>query len=151
MANSTSGQDLYKYQWARYIAREKLESDFQILNNKLAEAGMGRADSLSALANDQFQDKFTGRKPAVPGKFKVGIVGAGCSGLFTAMIIDFLNQKVKDLNIEYDILEAGTPERLGGRLYTHHFSEGKHDYYDVGAMRFPDNKIMKRYIICVQT
>lgn len=37
----------------------------------------------------------------------------------------------------YDILEAAGDERLGGRLYTHEFSETPHGYYDVGAMRCP--------------
>ena len=37
--------------------------------------------------------------------------------------------------LSYDILEADS--RVGGRIYTHHFSGEKHDYYDVGAMRFP--------------
>jgi len=39
-------------------------------------------------------------------------------------------------------LEASN--RVGGRLYTHHFSNSIHDYYDVGAMRFPDSPIMER-------
>ncbi|EJD46934.1 amine oxidase, partial [Auricularia subglabra TFB-10046 SS5] len=41
-----------------------------------------------------------------------------------------------DSGITYEILEAD-PERVGGRLYTHHFKGDKpNDYYDVGAMRF---------------
>lgn len=41
-------------------------------------------------------------------------------------------------------------ERLGGRLYTHYFSEETeetHDYYDVGAMRFPDIPVMKQCVL----
>ncbi|EOD46897.1 putative l-amino acid oxidase protein [Neofusicoccum parvum UCRNP2] len=60
------------------------------------------------------------------------------------MILDRLREKIDGINISYDILEASGEDRLGGRLYTHHFSEKPNDYYDVGAMRFPDNKIMKR-------
>ncbi|KAI1214156.1 FAD/NAD(P)-binding domain-containing protein [Annulohypoxylon truncatum] len=45
-------------------------------------------------------------------------------------------------NPTYDILEANS--RIGGRVYTHKFSETPHDYYDIGAMRFPDIPIMKR-------
>lgn len=56
------------------------------------------------------------------------------------MILDSL--KLPDLT--YEILEAS--DQIGGRLYTHNFSKppAEHDYYDAGAMRFPDFKIMKR-------
>ncbi|KZS87731.1 hypothetical protein SISNIDRAFT_470756 [Sistotremastrum niveocremeum HHB9708] len=66
----------------------------------------------------------------------VGIIGAGMAGLYTAMIL-------KSLGIKYKILEGS--DRLGGRMFTHHFpGTGKYDYYDVGAMRFPDTQWMKR-------
>ncbi|KAJ0152866.1 Uncharacterized protein HZ326_4761 [Fusarium oxysporum f. sp. albedinis] len=47
---------------------------------------------------------------------------------------------------EYDIHEAAGPDRVGGRLFTYNFGGQRdtHDYYDVGAMRFPDNPVMKR-------
>ncbi|OJA18599.1 hypothetical protein AZE42_06573 [Rhizopogon vesiculosus] len=54
------------------------------------------------------------------------IIGAGAAGLYTAMIL-------KELGIPFDILEAS--DRVGGRMYTHRFSEAPNDYYDVGAMR----------------
>ena len=76
--------------------------------------------------------------------FKVCIIGAGVAGLFTAMTIDYLNEKVPGLDMQYEILEAAKEDRFGGRLYTHKFSEKVHDYYDVGAMRFPDISIMER-------
>lgn len=83
---------------------------------------------------------------------KVAIVGAGAAGLFTAMILDNLNKKVKGFKISYDIFEAADRDRIGGRLFTYNFipqdarnPPGQHDYYDVGAMRFPENKVMTRY------
>ena len=55
------------------------------------------------------------------------------------MILDELNIP----NLSYDILEGS--DRIGGRVYTHYFSkERPHDYYDVGAMRFPNVKIMEK-------
>lgn len=73
------------------------------------------------------------------------IIGAGVAGLRTAMQLD-------RLGLQYEIIEAS--DRHGGRVYTYHF-EGKenhdpekpedckfHDYYDVGAMRFPRIKVM---------
>jgi len=70
-------------------------------------------------------------------KHRICIVGAGITGLFIAMILDSL----KIPGLEYDILEAS--DRTGGRIYTHYFSKVPHDYYDIGAMRFPDIDIMK--------
>lgn len=92
---------------------------------------------------------------SLPHEIKVCIVGAGAAGLFTAMIFDWLKEKSKEgtipeLNISYDIHEAAEKDRLGGRLYTHKFpstAEHPHQYYDVGAMRFPDNPIMERSVL----
>ncbi|KAI6141916.1 hypothetical protein BKA82DRAFT_28642 [Pisolithus tinctorius] len=77
---------------------------------------------------------------------KVGILGAGVGGLYTALILD-------SLDVEYEILEAS--DRIGGRLSTYKFPGGKmYDHYDAGAMRYPlpkkdgqgqyKNGIMKR-------
>ncbi|KAI1263661.1 hypothetical protein F5Y18DRAFT_393781 [Xylariaceae sp. FL1019] len=74
-----------------------------------------------------------------PERIKIGIIGAGIAGLYTALIL-------QDLGFDYEILEAN-PDRVGGRLYTHYFEESeteKHQYYDIGAMRFPDTPIMYR-------
>lgn len=68
----------------------------------------------------------------------VGIIGAGCAGLYAAMIL-------KDLGIKFEILEAS--DRVGGRVRTHHFSDADHDYYDVGAMRFPRLWFMRRLTV----
>lgn len=65
----------------------------------------------------------------------VGILGAGAGGLYTALMLD-------SLGIQYEILESS--DRTGGRLFTHKFSDAEFDYYDVGAMRFPKVKMMKR-------
>ncbi|KAK8082795.1 hypothetical protein PG996_001576 [Apiospora saccharicola] len=58
------------------------------------------------------------------------------------------------LGVEYEILEANDEDRLGGRLYTYYFEDktdkegkempegGPHDYYDVGAMRYPEAGVM---------
>ncbi|KAI9573056.1 hypothetical protein HD554DRAFT_2167339 [Boletus coccyginus] len=85
------------------------------------------------------------RLSSLPEK-KVGILGAGIGGLYTALILD-------SLDIECEILEAS--HRIGGRIFTYQFpGGGKYDYYDAGAMRFPfpkrdnqgryKNGIMKR-------
>ena len=70
----------------------------------------------------------------------IAIIGAGAAGLRVAMMLDYLE-------IPYEIFEAS--KRHGGRCYTHHFTTEeesglKHDYFDVGAMRFPDNGAMMR-------
>ncbi|KAG4417758.1 hypothetical protein IFR04_009127 [Cadophora malorum] len=82
------------------------------------------------------------------GPFKVGIVGAGAAGLYSAILL-------QSLGIDYEILEL--TERIGGRIYTYRFDEtawnnskpGEPDYYnyyDVGAMRFPGMPWMDRVI-----
>ncbi|GJE84140.1 amine oxidase [Phanerochaete sordida] len=70
--------------------------------------------------------------------YPVGILGAGASGLYTALILD-------DLGIPYKIIEAR--DRVGGRLFTHTFPDttgAPYNYYDVGAMRFPEISPMSR-------
>ena len=84
----------------------------------------------------------------------VCIIGAGPAGLYTAMIFE-------SLGIKYQIVEANTKERIGGRLFTYHFpGGGPYDYFvrgvyshqrraltpvqDLGAMRFRDTPFMKR-------
>jgi len=90
---------------------------------------------------------------------KVAIVGTGASGLFTAMILQYLNKNVPTsagFNASWDFYEASPSTRgVGGRLYTYNFTDtspdARHNYFDVGAMRFPDasgnppsNPIMQR-------
>ncbi|KAF5230562.1 hypothetical protein FANTH_13781 [Fusarium anthophilum] len=82
----------------------------------------------------------------------VGIIGAGAAGLFAALVLDNLNSKLEmgenraPVKFTYEIHEAAGPERVGGRLYSYNFggSDDTHDYYDVGAMRFPQNPVMQR-------
>jgi hypothetical protein len=68
------------------------------------------------------------------------------------MIFDHL-KKTYNLDVNCEILEAG--DHVGGRLYSYQFpgatkqdgAKCSHDYYDVGAMRFPDIDIMKRFTL----
>ncbi|KAJ7191559.1 L-amino acid oxidase 1 [Mycena pura] len=80
-------------------------------------------------------------RPKFPSWYRVAIIGAGVAGLQTAQIL-------KEMGIPYKIFEAS--DRPGGRVYTYEFAskppgnpKGKHDYHDVGAMRFPDNDANK--------
>jgi len=89
------------------------------------------------------------RRPPTPPK--VAIVGAGVSGLFLGMMLDYLNDHIPEFNVGYEIFEANDASRVGGRMFTYNFKphpphnpQGPHDYYDVGAMRFPHNPIMQR-------
>ena len=156
--------DSYKAQWARYVARHKLQRDLeataarmdQVLNEE--KFGSQPTDSVSALSEITERATGGGLIPEHHGRFKVGIVGAGVAGLFTALLLDWLNKKLgkesgenQYLDIDYEILEAADEDRLGGRLYTYRFSDlqgGVHDYYDVGAMRFPENDVMNRCVSC---
>ncbi|KAF9648704.1 hypothetical protein BDM02DRAFT_3260885 [Thelephora ganbajun] len=76
-------------------------------------------------------------RPPSP-EFPVCIIGAGMAGLYTAMIFE-------SLGIPYQIVDTNTRERIGGRIFTYRFpGGGTYDYFDVGAMRFPDTPFMKR-------
>ncbi|KAF7323599.1 Amine oxidase [Mycena kentingensis (nom. inval.)] len=77
----------------------------------------------------------------------IGILGAGVSGLYTAMLLD-------SLNVSYEIIEAN-PTRVGGRLFTYRFNgeagrkapvndPARYDHIDIGAMRFPRIDFMAR-------
>jgi cation diffusion facilitator CzcD-associated flavoprotein CzcO len=70
-------------------------------------------------------------------KGKVCIIGAGIAGLYLAMLLD-------QVKVPYDIVDASS--RIGGRVFTYEFPTNdpriRHNYYDVGAMRFPHLKTM---------
>lgn len=59
---------------------------------------------------------------------------------------DPIQRAPNTLYFAYTIHEAAQADRVGGRLYTHNFGGPRraHDYYDVGAMRFPNNPVMAR-------
>ena len=67
--------------------------------------------------------------PTPGGNFTVGIIGAGASGLYSAILLE-------SLGIGYEILEADI--RAGGRIWTYYFDEktwegsspGDPEYYD---------------------
>jgi monoamine oxidase len=64
-------------------------------------------------------------------KIKVGIIGAGMSGLYAGLLF-------KKYDIPFHILE-GRNDRVGGRVYTcrEGFGPGDHQYFEAGAMRLP--------------
>ncbi|RWS23682.1 hypothetical protein B4U80_13906 [Leptotrombidium deliense] len=71
--------------------------------------------------------------------FNVGIIGAGISGLYAALLL-------QDLGIENDVFEA--TERTGGRYYTHYFNEDfeNPNYVEMGAQRLPNVSFYDRVI-----
>ncbi|EQB53899.1 hypothetical protein CGLO_06344 [Colletotrichum gloeosporioides Cg-14] len=148
--------DAYKYQWSRYISRELYKEGLRRVERKCFSTNLpidsSAAKRIAVVSEDVQKEREIGLIPPRHGHFKVGIVGAGAAGLFTALTLDWINDTIEKykgvgkLKIDYEILEAATEDRFGGRLYTHRFSkDGTHDYYDVGAMRFPENDVMKRY------
>ena len=71
----------------------------------------------------------TKSKMGQPGSFTVGIVGGGMAGLYSALLL-------RNLGIPVKIFEA--ENRVGGRVYTHRFSDEEYQYFEGGAMRLPD-------------
>ncbi|PCE24727.1 flavin monoamine oxidase family protein [Burkholderia ubonensis] len=69
------------------------------------------------------------------GDVRIGIVGAGMAGLYAGLLL-------QALGIKFEIFEAAaTP---GGRVRTHYFDSGSHQYAEMGAMRFPQNFMQSR-------
>ncbi|KAK5996863.1 Putative bifunctional amine oxidase [Cladobotryum mycophilum] len=138
--------------WAQRLVRQKLAAEINVLTSRnlrsvhdipFPELG-AEPVTYDNLPPDPHFPAEGGRAPGgrlgdeeLPPR-KVCIIGAGVAGLYIAMILDDL----KIPNLTYDILESNT--RVGGRLYTHYFSEEKHDYYDIGAMRYPKIPTMNR-------
>ncbi|KAH6688323.1 L-amino acid oxidase [Plectosphaerella plurivora] len=83
-------------------------------------------------SHDELKDQVGHQGPGHYDK-RVCIVGAGAAGLYTAMMLKWLGIT------NVDIIEAA--DHVGGRCYTYKFTDPTpctHNYYDVGAMRFPD-------------
>ncbi|KAI8992162.1 flavin-containing amine oxidoreductase-domain containing protein [Mycotypha africana] len=60
---------------------------------------------------------------------RIGIIGAGISGLFSAYLLDQVDFH------NYEILEATS--RVGGRIHTAYFDDSQTVYQEMGAMRLP--------------
>lgn len=139
--------------YAKLIIRDQVVRDIaKVSLNDLRETGLIDPNAPPP-ALGAFPPRNPKRKPVAPAKdLKVCIIGAGVAGLYTAFVLDALG-------VPYDLIEAS--DRFGGRIRTHYFgkdsaeakdSEEKkwardhYQYYDVGAMRFPANAIMARFV-----
>jgi len=130
--------------------RERFQAIFkEVLGKKSDDEinGLSRSHicALAKVISDNFytsipRDYFLppGAPEPDPFELPVGIIGAGVAGLYAAMILEHFG-------IKYEILQASG--RLGGRIFTKNLEEGgtgKHDYFDVGAMRYPKIPMMDR-------
>ena len=138
----------WRAKWARRLVREKVAAQITALRPSEGD-GHPLHDSIPfypSFGAGQTQDPL--KLPPLPARtqpqamgrlldpddsaeWRVSIIGAGTAGLYIAMILDDLQIP----GLKYDLLEAS--DRVGGRVYTHYFSKTSHDYYDIGAMRFP--------------
>jgi hypothetical protein len=144
----------WRSQWANLIIRQHIanivnKGEAVLSNGPKLPIGGTKAIDRDHIPLLQLPEKATIQAPTSSRELSVGIVGAGCAGLFTAMIFNHLREQLAEQNITFkvncEIFEAAAEKRLGGRLYTYEFPpHGPHDYYDVGAMRFPDIPIMTR-------
>ncbi|GFF26123.1 putative flavin-containing amine oxidase [Aspergillus lentulus] len=69
---------------------------------------------------------------------EIGIVGAGVSGLYTALLLQREGHRVT-------LYEAGS--HIGGRIYTHRFqplNSNEDIYFEAGAMRMPRSSLHSR-------
>ena len=151
------------------LKRQKLEEELRKIHRGQDTASVGsilgdisatpilkRTPSGKELEPPPSPPKDDGHKVVTDRSYTVAIVGAGAAGLFTGLILDWLNQSEQagsaDFRVGYEILESAST--AGGRLSTYNFEtgpngadDGNHRYYDVGAMRFPNTPIMQRYVL----
>ncbi|CAE6335108.1 unnamed protein product [Rhizoctonia solani] len=102
------------------------------------------SDTLPGAPNERAKTELP--KVNTPVK-RIAIVGGGVAGLYAAMLL-----KEDKHEFKVDIYEAS--DRIGGRLYTRRLDGksaigtpvpgGEYDYFDVGAMRFPDTPVMAK-------
>lgn len=146
LRDQEEGHELtYRAQWARLLVREQLAREVNILQSlPLDETGRlhGLPPGQSPWTRDNLPPRPDVLREPKSGKakreYKLCIVGAGMAGLYIALILDTLDIP----GISFDFFEAS--DRIGGRCLTHEFSKIPHDYYDIGAMRFPDINVMSR-------
>lgn len=132
--------------YARQLIRENIARELSAFRESSDRRGTVPSVDSPGLGSDCFNELLLSTDSdhplektldkSVPLDVKFCIIGAGVAGLYIAMIL-------KELGIPFDLLEAS--DRVGGRMYTHRFSEALNDYYDVGAMRWPNLPIMKKY------
>jgi NAD(P)-binding Rossmann-like domain len=138
------GRELtYRALWARLLVRDQLAREVNILQSMPLDESPDRLwqlppTGLSPWTRDNLPPRLIPQENIVKKGFKLCIVGAGMAGLYIALILDTLDIP----GISFDFFEAS--DRIGGRCFTHEFSKIPHDYYDVGAMRFPDIPVMAR-------
>ncbi|KAL8995319.1 MAG: hypothetical protein Q9169_004923 [Polycauliona sp. 2 TL-2023] len=121
--------------FVRHMVRDNISKVLNRLSNEGKVDQLPGVGSFNPIDPDHLPPRPDGSSQDLPPDTKIGIVGAGYSGLYSALILDHLG-------VAYDILEASP--RPGGRVLTHYFSTRKHDYYDIGAMRFPNVPPMER-------
>lgn len=126
----------FKADFAKYLVNNYVRQQLEHTNWKsLADTGLTSTErNEKGLPTKQKMSKLP-----PPEGFSIGIIGAGIAGLYTALICE-------TLELDWHIIEAN-PNRLGGRLYTKYMDEKEsflHDYYDIGAMRYPNTPVMER-------
>ena len=137
-------------QWAQYVMDQALVATYI----KEQDASLSPGDGLPPPPELDVPKSDIPAPAEGEAAVRVCIIGAGAAGLFTAMLFDYLNiSNIPGFHVNYDIFEARAEKDpasgrfgTGGRLFTYNFSDGPHDYYDVGAMRFPDNPVMRRLV-----
>ncbi|EHK96180.1 putative bifunctional amine oxidase [Glarea lozoyensis 74030] len=134
----------YKAKYLSYLVKRASELDYQRLEQLLPKIPIGVPSPKTDTTTQNGKTAEIEKKIKELGNYtqdlrpvKIGIIGAGISGLYTGLILEHLG-------LDYEILEAA--DRIGGRVYTHKFpgDDDERSYYDIGAMRFPDTPVMTR-------
>ncbi|KAF5574897.1 l-amino acid oxidase [Fusarium subglutinans] len=134
----------YRERWARRLVRDQVYRELSHYHQSKHDWKVGSKNELERtcdyemtrndLPSPCWQDQARTKQQPL----HICIVGAGVSGLYIALLLDSLEMP----GLTYEILEASN--RAGGRVKTHYFSDRSDDYFDVGAMRFPEATHMQR-------
>lgn len=111
--------------WAQHLVDQALKKTYKKFTPRLGQdpwalPPLGENDELPRRLPPLHLPPHDTKEPP-----RVCIIGAGAAGLFTALLIDYLNENVPTFKVQYDIFESQA--EVGGRLYTYNFSSTSHD------------------------
>lgn len=116
-------------QTVNYLTNPSDSTRYEILRNAFTNAGRQEDfENVVELLNPP-PDITSYAAPGTHKNIKVGIIGGGLAGLSAAF-------ELRKLGAEVTLYDA-MKDRIGGRVYTYYFDQGRRYYGEFGPMRIP--------------